>query len=66
MRTFLGAPKLRDFLDPGYLASGLFSADMTSEVRSLPLGAASSWPRTRKRVVLFAWSSMELARTLRP
>lgn len=27
MRTFLGAPKLRDFLDPGYLASGLFSID---------------------------------------
>jgi NTE family protein len=27
MRTFLGAPKLRDFLDPGYLASGVFSVD---------------------------------------
>lgn len=27
MRTFLGAPSLRDLLDPGYLASGLFSVD---------------------------------------
>lgn len=27
MRTFLGAPRLRDFLDPGYLASGVFSVD---------------------------------------
>ncbi len=25
MRTFLGAPKLADFLDPGYLLSGVFS-----------------------------------------
>jgi NTE family protein len=25
--TFLGAPRLRDFLDPGYLTSGLFSLD---------------------------------------
>lgn len=25
--TFLGAPRARDFLDPGYLASGLFSLD---------------------------------------
>src|SRR5262249_15092449 len=27
MRTFLGAPRLRDVLDPGYFASGVFSAD---------------------------------------
>ena len=25
--TFLGAPRVRDFLDPGYLTSGLFSLD---------------------------------------
>ncbi|MFO0551995.1 MAG: patatin-like phospholipase family protein [Polyangiaceae bacterium] len=27
MRTFLGAPRLGDMLDPGYLTSGLFSLD---------------------------------------
>lgn len=27
MSTFFGAPRLRDFLDPGYLTSGLFSID---------------------------------------
>ena len=27
MNTFMGAPKLRDFLDPGYLLSGAFSLD---------------------------------------
>ena len=27
MRTFFGAPKIRDLLDPGYLTSGLFSID---------------------------------------
>ena len=27
MNTFLGAPRLRDFLDPGYLLSGAFSLD---------------------------------------
>jgi NTE family protein len=39
MRTFLGAPKLRDFLDPGYLASGLFSADKLERylARYLPI-----------------------------
>src|SRR5215813_2065417 len=27
LRTFLGGPAFRDILDPGYLASGLFSID---------------------------------------
>src|SRR5581483_2137940 len=27
LRTFLGAPRFKDLIDPGYLASGLFSID---------------------------------------
>src|SRR3954465_12669804 len=42
-------------------APGLFSADMTSEVRSLPVGAGSRRPSTRKRVVLLGSSSIERA-----
>ena len=42
-------------------APGLFSADITIEVRSFPVGAGSSLPSTRKRVVLLASSSIERA-----
>jgi NTE family protein len=39
MNTFLGAPKLKDFLDPGYLLSGAFSLDRLEAYlnRLLPL-----------------------------
>ncbi|MFT3770462.1 MAG: patatin-like phospholipase family protein [Minicystis sp.] len=39
LRTFLGAPKLRDLLDPGYLASGLFSIDALERylAKNLPI-----------------------------
>jgi NTE family protein len=37
--TFLGLPRLRDFLDPGYLVSGLFSIDRLERylARALPI-----------------------------
>ena len=47
-------------------APGLFSADMTSEVRSRPVGAGSSVPSTRKRVVLLGSSSTARASSFRP
>ncbi|MEZ4224080.1 MAG: patatin-like phospholipase family protein [Polyangiaceae bacterium] len=39
MRTFFGAPRLRDLLDPGYLTSGLFSMDRLERylARTLPI-----------------------------
>jgi NTE family protein len=39
LRTFLGAPRLRDLLDPGYLTSGLFSIDDLERylARNLPI-----------------------------
>ncbi len=39
MSTFLGAPRLRDLVDPGYLASGLFSMDKLERYleRTLPI-----------------------------
>ncbi len=39
MNTFLGAPKLRDLVDPGYLLSGAFSLDRLERYleRTLPL-----------------------------
>jgi NTE family protein len=39
MSTFMGAPALRDLLDPGYLLSGMFSMDKLERylARSLPI-----------------------------
>ncbi|MNC90723.1 hypothetical protein D3C83_68550 [compost metagenome] len=70
-RAFAGRDSMRHMLTPlaaigdssACTAPGLFSADMTSEVRSRPVAAGSSWPSTRNRVVLFGSSSMPPAMT---
>ncbi|APR78944.1 Hypothetical protein A7982_04291 [Minicystis rosea] len=47
LRTFLGAPRLRDFLDPGYLASGLFSIDALERylAQNLPINDFRQLPK---------------------
>jgi len=47
VRNFLGAPGLRDLLDPGYLASGLFSIDKLERymARTLPINDFRQLPR---------------------
>jgi NTE family protein len=46
--TFLGAPKLRDFADPGYLLSGAFSLDKLERHlrRALPINDFNKLPST--------------------
>src|SRR5207253_490751 len=46
MSTFLGGPKLRDFVDPGYLFSGMFSIDRLERYlsRYLPINDFKNLP----------------------
>jgi NTE family protein len=53
MNTFLGAPKLKDFLDPGYLLSGAFSLERLERYleRFLPL---NDFKKLHNRVLVTA------------
>jgi len=53
LNTFLGAPKLRDLLDPGYLLSGAFSLDRLERYleRHLPL---NDFKKLHNRVLITA------------
>jgi NTE family protein len=46
LNTFLGAPRLQDFLEPGYLFSGLFSLDRLERylAKSLPINDFRALP----------------------
>src|SRR2546428_4581793 len=69
-----GRDSSRDMLTPclakgsskAYIAPGRFCADITSEVSSLPDGAAAWCPSTQNRVVLLGSSSMCAAITSSP